>query len=215
MAILLPDEPGLAAAYADEKPVRDAYWHPARGDVVIDLGAAVGSYAVPALMAGARVIAVDPDAGATAKLERVAAFNGLGGLDWLTVVHAAVWDEPGYPPDMRAALEAGGYAYLIPRPGDPWTTLDDLAAGLSRLDWIKIDVEGAELGVLRSGRKTLAEFRPRMLIEDHTEVYPYVAAMDSRGQCYELLENLGYRVTEVPWGPPPRTYLICDPWGQP
>lgn len=212
MDILLPDEPGLAAAYADEQPVRDAHWRPQDGDVVIDLGAAVGSYAIPALAAGARVIAVDPDYGATAKLERVAALNGLNGL---TIVHAAVFDQPGYPGDMRAALEASGYAYLIPRREAAWTSLDDLAGGLGRLDWIKIDVEGAELGVLRSGISTLKRFRPRLLIEDHTEVYPYVAAMGSRRQCRELLGELGYAVTEIPYGPPPRTYLACDPGKQP
>lgn len=205
----IPDEPGLVAAYADEQPVRDAYWHPGSGEVVIDLGAAVGSYAVPAMAAGAYVIAVDPDAEATAKLERVAALNGLSGYQ---VVNAAVFDSPGYPEDMRAALEAGGYEYLIPRPDVSWITLDVLAERLTRLDWIKIDVEGAELGVLRSGKMALAQFRPRLLIEDHTEVYPYVADMDSRRQCRELLEDLGYRITLVPWGPPPRTYLICDPY---
>lgn len=140
--ISVPDEPGLAAAYADEQPVRDAHWKPEPGEVVIDLGAAVGSYAVPAMVAGAYVIAVDPDQQATDKLERVAKLNGLTGY---RVVNAAVFDQSGYPDDMRAALETGGYAYLIPRPDAAWVTLDCLADGLTRLDLIKIDVEGAEL----------------------------------------------------------------------
>lgn len=208
MTILLPDEPGLAAAYADEQPVRDAHWKPRAGQVVMDIGAAVGSYTVPALAAGAGVIAVDPDAGATAKLERVAALNGFTEY---VVSNVAVFDNPGYPPEMRAALENSPWPYLIPRPDTDWFPLDELTAGLRRLDWIKIDVEGAELGVLRSGRRTLTQHRPRLLIEDHTEVYPFVAAMDSRRQCRELLEAIGYTVTEVPWGPPPRTYLVCEP----
>jgi FkbM family methyltransferase len=208
MGILLPDEPGLAAAYADEQDVRDAYWHPQAGDTVIDLGAAVGSYTIPALMAGARVLAVDPDAGATAKLERVARLNQL---TWYTVRNAAVFDTAGYPADMRAALEASPYSYLIPPRDVPWITLDAVTTGLTWLDWIKIDVEGAELGVLRSGRAALTRFRPRLLIEDHTEVYPYTAASGSKGKCLDLLAGLGYEVTEVPYGPPPRTYLACVP----
>lgn len=46
-------------------------------------------------------------------------------------------------------------------------TLDGLVkrAGLRRLDFIKIDVEGGELAVLRGGEQTIAEFRPAMLIE--------------------------------------------------
>jgi FkbM family methyltransferase len=211
MEIRLPDEPGLAAAYADEAPVRDAYWHPQQDQVVIDLGAAVGSYSIPAMAAGAYVIAVDPDRQATGKLERVAALNGLTRYQ---VVNAAVFDQPGYPAVMRAALEAGGYAYLIPRPDDPWTTLDLLASHLERVDWIKIDTEGSELGVLRSGIETLTRHRPALLIEDHTEVYPFVAAMGSRQACGELLGGLGYLVTLIPWGPPPRTYMACYPGGR-
>jgi FkbM family methyltransferase len=206
--VVIPDEPGLAAAYADEQPVRDAYWHPGPGDVVIDIGAAVGSYTVPALLAGARVVAVDPDEGATDKLRRVAEANGLSDF---TVRNAAVFDRPGYPEDMRAALEASGYAYLIPRPDVTWITLDEAADGLTAVNWVKIDVEGAELGALRSGPRVLGQLRPRLLIEDHTEVYPYVARMNSRQQCTDLLTRAGYTVTEVPWGPPPRTYLVCEP----
>jgi FkbM family methyltransferase len=46
-------------------------------------------------------------------------------------------------------------------------TLDDLCAqaGLSRLDFVKIDVEGGELNVLRGGQHTVATYRPAMLIE--------------------------------------------------
>ena len=47
------------------------------------------------------------------------------------------------------------------------TTLDALCAelGLSRLDFIKIDVEGAELGVLAGGQAAIERFRPALLIE--------------------------------------------------
>lgn len=206
--MLVPDELGLLTAYVDERPVRCAHWRPQPGDVVLDIGAAVGSYTVPALMAGARVIAVDPDAEAIAKLKRVIVLNRLTGC---TVVNAAVFDTPGYPEDVLSALEVSGYGHLIPPPDATWVMLDTLADGLPRLDWIKIDVEGAELGVLRSGKTTLARFHPRLLIEDHAEVYPFVAAMDSRRQCRELLSDLGYSVAEIRWGPPPRTYLVCNP----
>jgi FkbM family methyltransferase len=47
------------------------------------------------------------------------------------------------------------------------STLDCLcaAAGLTRLDFIKIDTEGAELQVLRGGDRTIKEFRPAVLVE--------------------------------------------------
>lgn len=55
-------------------------------------------------------------------------------------------------------------------------TLDRLAgqAGLTRLDFMKVDVEGAELQVLRGGSSVIEEFRPAMLIEieaRHTSRY--------------------------------------------
>lgn len=53
------------------------------------------------------------------------------------------------------------------RVGVDMQTLDVLsaAAGLTRLDFIKIDVEGAEMRVLRGGTDTIDGFRPAMLIE--------------------------------------------------
>ncbi len=46
-------------------------------------------------------------------------------------------------------------------------TLDGLCAreGITRLDFIKIDVEGAELQVLEGGRRTIGALRPSLLIE--------------------------------------------------
>src|ERR1700750_1177923 len=44
----------------DEQEVRDRWWHVEPGDVVLDVGAAFGSYALPALALGARVVAFSP-----------------------------------------------------------------------------------------------------------------------------------------------------------
>jgi FkbM family methyltransferase len=57
-------------------------------------------------------------------------------------------------------------------------TLDDLLArvGLTRLDFVKIDVEGAELRVLEGGRRSIETFKPALLIEieaRHTARYQY------------------------------------------
>lgn len=206
----IPDGTGLELAYADEQTIRDAYWHTGPGEVVLDVGAAIGSYTIPALLSGARVIAVDPDKKATNKLARIAKFNGVSDYSICT---AALWyDSDGYPTEMREALEDSDFSYLIPSASAKWLTLDQIVGmyKLERLDWLKMDVEGAELGVLRGGVDTLTRFHPRLIIEDHTEVYPFVAAMDSRRLCRELMERLGYQVQEITWGPPPRTYLVAS-----
>lgn len=60
-------------------------------------------------------------------------------------------------------------------------TLDGLVeqAGLTRLDFVKIDVEGGELAVLRGGRDTIDRFRPTLLVEieqRHIDRYRHGAA---------------------------------------
>jgi FkbM family methyltransferase len=70
--------------------------------------------------------------------------------------------------------------------------LDDFSErlGLTRLDFIKIDVEGAELRVLEGGQRTIEKFRPTMLIEieaRHTERYEY-----SPGDITGWLTQRGY-----------------------
>ena len=50
------------------------------------------------------------------------------------------------------------------------TTLDLFAeqVGLQRLDLIKVDVEGAEISLLRGGEATIRRFRPILMIEVNT-----------------------------------------------
>jgi FkbM family methyltransferase len=60
-------------------------------------------------------------------------------------------------------------------------TLDRLVerAGLRRLDFVKIDVEGGELAVLRGGGATIDKFRPALLLEieeRHISRYQHSAA---------------------------------------
>lgn len=47
----------------------------------------------------------------------------------------------------------------------PVDTLDRQAADLSRLDYIKIDIEGAEISCLRGARQTVRRYRPLISLE--------------------------------------------------
>jgi Methyltransferase FkbM domain len=49
------------------------------------------------------------------------------------------------------------------------TTLDAMLDELGPPDFIKIDVEGAELAVLSGGRRTIAEARPVLMFEARDE----------------------------------------------
>ena len=198
--------------FADEQEIRDRYWHIRPGEVVIDAGCHIGSYSLPALRAGAVVYAVDPEPSRLAELRQI----WDGGPGRLTTITKALAGPGGYAPEFAAALAHAGYPEFHAPPDAEFTTLDDLAAEyrLSRLDWVKIDVEGAELAVLQGGRETLARFRPALVIEAHDRVYPFVAAMGSQRQCHDLLTGLGYGIEVVPYGGPMtvgRDFWICKP----
>lgn len=70
-------------------------------------------------------------------------------------------------------------------------SVDELVA-LGRVegpDLIKIDVEGAELGVLKGAIFTLRAHRPDVFIECHSP--------DLRLRCAELLQSLSYTIREI------------------
>jgi FkbM family methyltransferase len=59
-------------------------------------------------------------------------------------------------------------------------------------DLVKIDVEGAELLVLRGCRRMLAEYRPRFIVAVHPTWLP---PGQNAAQLFELFHDHGYRVT--------------------
>ena len=74
-------------------------------------------------------------------------------------------------------------------------TCDDLvgALGLPRVDVIKIDAESSELHVVRGAHRTIARFRPRIVVEVGDFDLPGVA---SSRELVQSLLALGYRAYE-------------------
>ncbi|MEU7524863.1 FkbM family methyltransferase [Saccharothrix sp. NPDC042600] len=73
-------------------------------------------------------------------------------------------------------------------------TLDRFVAanGIDRLDFVKADVEGAELRVLQGGTETIEKFRPKLLLEieeRHVERFGYRAE-----DVADWLAERGYRM---------------------
>ena len=60
-------------------------------------------------------------------------------------------------------------------------------------------MEGVELQVLKGGIETLKRYHPRLLIEDHTRVYPWCEANQIRERMHDLLDGLNYTVVSVPY----------------
>lgn len=134
------------------------------GDTALDVGANVGAYALLfGLWVGAagRVLAFEPAPDAYAGLRRHLALNRLDGR--VRAVRAAVADRVG---DAAFVSEGSHGTNHLALPGGgntqtlihvPTTTVDAACAEYGvRPRLIKIDVEGAELAVLRGARRTIA-----------------------------------------------------------
>lgn len=189
-------------SFLDELPTREEWWTIEPGDIVLDVGADFGSYTLSALAQGAgQVYAWSPpfkreDMPIEAfTLAKSANLNGW--LDRLTLSMQGLWSESGYlaafDGDRMAQFfrtQEEAIACIAEQPGHCATfavcPLDVLA--LTRVDWIKIDTEGAELAILTGGRETIARCRPRILLENHTHLDP-----DCEAKCTAFLAELGYR----------------------
>lgn len=76
----------------------------------------------------------------------------------------------------------------------PCKTLDSLLqeSGVRKVDWLKIDVEGAELMVLKGSQRTMAEnMELKLVIEIHTSSNSVIDFLEQLGYNVKFLENNG------------------------
>ena len=183
----IPMEPGTA------KLIR---WLLKEGDVCVDVGANVGFYAsLAAEMVGptGQVLAFEPMPEALHVLRENARRHPQ------IFVHAtAVSDRDGSARLIvavsgdRSSLRSG-YAKKIKREEDvPLTTLDAALTQLDRLDLVKIDVEGAELDVLRGARQVLQRHQPVVYLEALPKTLDQAGS--TLADFRACLEPLGYTV---------------------
>ena len=169
--------------------------------VFFDVGANFGYYSmlVSAASEGrARVYAFEPLASNCALIERNKSLNDFGRL---RVFKTALSDEEGEVGFFVPPASCSGVGHII-EGGDaahegrietvPATTLDSFAArhGVEKLDFLKVDVEGAETRVLRGGRETLKRFRPLIMIEFFPEGLKGLNT--SADELLALIHELGY-----------------------
>jgi len=172
------------------------------GMTVIDGGANMGLYALfCARKVGpdGLVLAVEPSPREFGRLEHHVGLNHLknvhtvkaalsGGTGKGELLIAGEWNaghntlgEFSYPDTQLAATETVAL-----------TTIDALvsAKGLKRVDFVKLDLEGAELAALEGSLETLRRFRPALLIEvSHRSLLPQGASPE---QIVKFLVSLGY-----------------------
>jgi FkbM family methyltransferase len=130
---------------------------PTRRRVCIDVGGHVGLWSMWLARAFGQVHAFEP-AARHADLFRHNVPDGN-----VTLHEVALGEEPGVC-EVRWHGESSGDAFIEPGVGDVEVrTLDSF--GFTKVDFIKIDVEGFELQVVAGGRETLMRNRPMVCVE--------------------------------------------------
>ncbi len=142
--------------------------HP--GDLVLDCGANVGTFVKTALESGAElVVAVEPAPQTLECLRRNLAAEIAAHK--VIIYPKGVWDKDDFLTLSVDEHNVGSNSLVIDTQRTksvrvPLTTIDKIAAelNLARLDFIKMDIEGAEKNALAGGRETIRRFHPRMSI---------------------------------------------------
>lgn len=155
------------------------------GEVFVDVGAHIGEYAlkIAKTVRNSLVVAVEPNPKNFEALRRGVELNGLGNVIALNVaawhrkekMKLFLWDSG------RSGLKKdAGLGYVIVQ-AEP---LDDVLEriGVRHVDWMKIDVEGAENEVLQGLRRTIERCRPKIIFESWDAEQPI-----------KYLERYGYR----------------------
>jgi FkbM family methyltransferase len=164
-------------------------------DAVLDLGAHLGTFALPAAVLGARVVAVEGSPSNMSLLRQACAHNDLDTIDYRQVVVADSVRQVEFvtlgPYGTIATREIGG-ATGYPSIRATTTTVDLLPGGPFR--WAKIDLEGMERAVLRGAARTLAGVKA-MVIESNGHMLHQHGS--SPRDLVRALEAAGLTVYEV------------------
>jgi len=172
--------------------------------IVFDVGAHAGQYAKLFARIAERgfVFAFEPGSYARTVLRAAIMLNRINNV---AIVPLALGSRAGAASLAMPVKSSGSYGFGLSHlgPADPArpvrselvgiATLDEVTAvlGLDRLDFIKADIEGWELQLLRGGRATLARFKPAIFLEMNRA--QFARAGDDLDAAWSFLTELGYR----------------------
>ncbi len=147
-------------------------------DVFFDIGANIGEFTLYCAkrLTGGEVYSFEPVGALHRRLATNVALNGLANVRLLKLALAEAEGEMDIYASNRAGTDGSRNAGLPTLYGDAEngvvesvsvTSLDRFVSEqrLDQIDFIKMDIEGAELSALRGGARTLERFRPTIIIE--------------------------------------------------
>lgn len=175
---------------------------------VFDIGAHIGLYSIPAsklLRPGGRVYAFEPSVANRRYLRRHCEYNGCRNI---VIEPSVVGSETAAEvefrenprPDPMNALKAyknqASYRTVL----RPQVSLDDFCSAKNvSPELIKIDVEGAELEVLRGARRILKEGRPLVFLSLHPQRLALLG--HTAEEVSRFAAEIGYRIVDVAGNP--------------
>lgn len=188
-------------SFMDELETRESWWKIEPGQHVLDVGADFGSYTLSALAQGAGQVWAwsPPFKHPSEPVEAMTMLRSVEANHWLDRLNLSthgLWNAEGWlaavdGPRMAKFFETQSDALACIEGQDghcatfPVARLDMYR--VPRADWMKLDVEGAELAVLEGARETIQRCRPKILFENHVHLDP-----DCEQKCRAYLEELGY-----------------------
>jgi FkbM family methyltransferase len=172
----------------DYEPVQ--WVRPREGEVFLDVGGYIGSYSISAAKtvgAAGRVVILEPESNNRRQLEKNLDLNGITNCQVLPLAAwsssgSVGWHQDAHPVWHRVDAGQNGLAVAA-------VSIDDLVhrLSLSRVDWIKMDIEGAEVDALNGAENTLIQFHPQLFIEVH----------ETLKRVTELLAKFGYTIVSA------------------
>jgi FkbM family methyltransferase len=190
----------LALGVYEYRKTRLFYQLVKEGMTIIDIGASEGSYSIltaKLLHDKGRVLAFEPDPDNCELLKENVKVNKFKSIE----VHQYALSNVE---SIATFFPGGGLGSIVPR--SPWYArfqrdpitvpvrkLDDVLSDLaiSRVDVMKIDVEGSEILVLKGAEQTLRNNSVHLLMDIDVE------SNSERTELYNLLNSFGYRMYRI------------------
>ncbi len=187
------------------------------GATILDIGAHIGLFsAIAAKIAGehGKIFAFEPTPVTVPVLHQTIRINELGNM--VNPINQAMGGEVGKTIFFVSDNEADNSNSLVSYKQDrnlkgvevDVNTIDNfvMSKKLSKVNFIKIDAEGAEYDVLRGGVEVFKKYKPYCILAIHPE--PIEKKGDKLEDIYDLLESLRYNITYK--GEPISKELFCN-----
>jgi FkbM family methyltransferase len=116
----------------------------------------------------------------------------LKGVNNVQCHNTALWEANGFCEIKDVSPSNLGAQYIVPGKdtGMLMTTIDNATLFDEDVDLIYLDIEGAELGALKGGVKTIERCKPTIVVEDKGLSEKFGS---KRGDIAKFLEPFGYR----------------------